>query len=92
MVSFYTLAAAVAASVASVNAAPQIGVPPPDIHWWCYDGGRNWENVQAVLDHARNACMGWSGNRGHYQNVRARALAIYSIESAGSTWANEFFD
>ena len=71
MVRLNLLAALAITAVTTVNAGPDTG------NWGkaCrtnYGGGRKWTDgdVGRVLQDFRNACYGWSGNRGAYQDVR----------------------
>jgi hypothetical protein len=47
---------------------------PNTDRWWeyhfeCYPNGEQWHNYNEIIDHINNACYGYNGIRGYYQDV-----------------------
>ena len=75
MVSFKYLAVMACNTVTIVTAGPNTG------NWGAtcrdyYGSGNNFQNHDRVITDLRNACYGWSGNRGAFQDV---STALYAL-------------
>lgn len=49
------------------------GVTAQNPDFLCDGSGPQWNNKNEVLLHIRNACYGYDGIQGHYQNVRNKS-------------------
>jgi hypothetical protein len=58
----------------SLGAIDNVCAGPDTVNWQkglltCYGGGHEWGWPNEVVGHINNACKGWNGNRGFYQDV-----------------------
>lgn len=72
----------------ALTAAAYVNAVPDTVNWGkntlqCYNDGHEWGWQSEVLQHVNNACYGWGGNKGYYQDVN---LHHHTHSSPPANW------